>query len=332
MASEFGAPKNIRRRIAECAVAVEAGNTPQLPSGAGASERQRTLRIVDDLSTAVLRFWSNSDPAPTPGEMIALLNGFDRARRALRDDPNADSDSNSDSAAIKPDGAEFVMEFAHDLRSPLTSIIFLSETLRSGERGEVNETQRRQLGIIYSAALHLVSMASDVIEWVRDNGSLVEHGPTPFSVREMMDSIRSLLEPMAEERGLALEIQVEGPDRYLGYPVLLSRVLLNLMTNSLKYTDRGRVETSVHTTPTGGVLFCVRDTGKGISTVEAAHLYEPFHSTSSGRRYDISSSGLGLAICRKLVRAMGSELHYETSPEWGTRFFFELDIEASESA
>jgi signal transduction histidine kinase len=223
-----------------------------------------------------------------------------------------------------PDGLELVSEVAHDLRSPLTSILTLAETLRSGHSGAVNEIQRRQLGLIYSAALALSATASDVIELARGGDRLAQNEPTPFSLRDILESVRDIVRPMAEEKGLELHVKSETTDRRLGYPLALSRVLLNLTSNALKFTDAGFVEIAAVDTGRTELELSVRDSGRGINPDAMTTLYEPFRREDRG--YVFSGTGLGLAICRRLVEAMGSELEFETRPGWGTRFSFRLEL------
>jgi signal transduction histidine kinase len=103
--------------------------------------------------------------------------------------------------------------------------------------------------------------------------------------------------------------------------------LLNLTTNALKFTDAGYVELSVRPISTNRLELSVRDTGRGIDEHALSTLYRPIRRRSGGRSgYQIAGTGLGLSICRKLVNAMGGELQLETRPNWGTRFFFELDL------
>lgn len=224
-----------------------------------------------------------------------------------------------------PDGLELLVEVAHDLRSPLTSILFLSETLRRGQSGDINEVQRRQLGIIYSAALSLISVASDVIELAGGGDRIEDKELSPFSVTETMESVRDIAQPLAEEKGLLLRILPPASDQRLGYAVALSRVLLNLTTNALKFTEQGFVEIVAREAGANRIEFSVRDTGNGIKPDVQARIFQPFRRASrADRRYQFSGSGLGLAISRRLLEAMGSELELETRPEWGTRFYFEL--------
>jgi signal transduction histidine kinase len=252
--------------------------------------------------------------------MVDLLVRMERAA--------ADLDSRIPGASTigYPTALEFVAGVAHDLRSPLTSILFLTETLRAGQSGPVTDVQRRQLGIAYAAALGLVSVASDIIELVRGGAGLVERTPSVFSIKEMFDSIHDIVRPMAEERSLSLHLFPPVAEHRLGHGLALSRVLLNLTTNGLKYTDAGFVEITGREITADRVEFSVRDTGRGFPPDALDNVYSPFRHSAAGRGPGFSGSGLGLAISRKLVAAMGSTLEFEVRPGWGTRFFFELDL------
>src|SRR5438093_5436014 len=157
-----------------------------------------------------------------------------------------------------PNGLELVVEMAHDLRSPLTSILFLAESLRSGPNGPTSDAQRRQLGLIYSAALCLCTAANDVLELARGGDRLADKDPRPYSIVEVFGSVRDMVQPVAEEKGLALGPQPARPDWRLGHARALSRVLLNLVTNALKFTDRGFVELSARALDDTCVEFSVR--------------------------------------------------------------------------
>lgn len=240
-----------------------------------------------------------------------------RLQQQADEDPRALLSSGSESL-------ELVAEIAHDLRSPLTSILTLAEALRSGRSGEVNEIQQRQLGLIYSAALALSSTASDVVELAHGGDRLAQREPSPFSVREILESVRDIVRPMAEEKGLELRFSSAAADRRLGYPLALSRVLLNLTTNALKFTDEGYVEIAALPTGRTELEFAVRDSGRGINAKAMTTLYEPFRREDCG--YVFSGTGLGLVICRRLVEAMGSQLELETRPGWGSRFSFRVEL------
>jgi signal transduction histidine kinase len=261
-------------------------------------------------------------PPPDPSQLLRLIGAIEQVSQRLE----ADWSQHFVDRLSSPDGLELVVEVAHDLRSPLTSILFLAETLQRGRSGPVNEIQERQLGLIYSAAFGLSSVASDVIELARGGDRLVDLDPIPFSVTDILESVRDIVQPMAEEKGLTVQLTAPEADFRVGHPVALSRVLLNLTTNALKFTAEGFVEVTVRQVSSRTVEFSVRDTGRGIPPQSMATLYEPFRRRQKPGEYAFSGSGLGLSICRKLVEAMGSTLEVETESGEGTRFFFVLDL------
>jgi len=257
-----------------------------------------------------------------PGELVRVLTAMERVGQRLE----ADWSQHFADRLSAPDGLELVVEVAHDIRSPLTSILFLAETLQRARSGPVNPVQERQLGLIYSAAFGLSSVASDVIELARGGDRLVDLDPIPFSVTDILESVRDIVQPIAEEKALTVRLTTPEADFRIGHPVALSRVLLNLTTNALKFTAEGFVEVVARQTSARGVEFSVRDTGRGIPPQSMATLFEPFRRRQKPGEYAFSGSGLGLSICRKLVEAMGSSLQVETAQGVGTRFFFVLDL------
>jgi signal transduction histidine kinase len=293
------------------------------PGGPAASILGR--RLLELLRAELLRSPVENASTPEITRLLTTLQAIEKVSRALEPDWS----QYFSQRLSGPDGLDLVVEVAHDLRSPLTSILFLAETLQRGQSGEVNEVQRRQLGLIYSAALGLSSMASDVIELARGGDQLVEKEPSPFSITAILEAVRDMVRPIAEEKGLIVRLVPPASDRRLGRSLALSRVLLNLTTNALKFTDEGYVEIATQAKGLTHVEFSVRDTGRGISPEALENLYQPFRRTSAraGRSgYYFSGTGLGLAMCRKLVEAMGSKLTFETRSDWGTRFSFELNL------
>jgi len=218
-----------------------------------------------------------------------------------------------------------VVEIAHDIRSPLSSILFLVDTIRRGQSGKVSPVQERQLGLIYGAALGLSTLSSDLIDAVRGQ-RLVDGRPVPFSVAEIMLGVYAIVEPIREEKGLPLHVRLPQVDGRLGYPSAINRVLLNLTTNALRYTETGSVSIGCTEDSDHEVEFWIKDTGRGIPDNVLGMLFDGFRPGSVGMRF--SSAGLGLAICQALLEAMDSRLQVDTSPESGTRFSFRLALPA----
>ncbi len=260
-------------------------------------------------------------------DMLGSLCGIEQLHEAI--EPNAPWRLAAQIA--EPDGLRLMVEIAHDLRSPLTSILFLSETLHNGLSGEVNELQRRQLALIYSAALGLSGLVSNSIELASGGKRLADSEPSPFSITETLQAVQDMVRPMAEEKALALHVRLEALDPRLGHPVALSRALLNLTCNALKFTEQGFVQITAVAKHDARVEFSVRDTGPGIDPQALNRLYQPFRRSWPGAGFTFSGTGLGLAITRQLIAAMGSELQVETG-SWGTRFYFEVDLPLAPSS
>lgn len=302
--------------LVEAVEARAAGSDHLDPRLAGATGR----RLVHALRTALVRGWAeDSLPALPVHEVIAVLRALEEVYGDL------EPDWSRDLGPVPGPGFELFVDIAHDLRSPLNSILFLAETLQRGGSGAVSDLQKRQLGLIYSAALGLNNLASDALELALDRDRLVEKEPSPFSVTEVMEAVRAIIHPVAEEKGLEMRlVPPAAGDHRLGQPVALGRVLLNLTTNALKFTDEGYVELTAVELGPDRLELSVRDTGPGVNPDAIPSLFQPFRRARARSGVFFSGTGLGLAICRKLVRAMGSELQLETRPQWGTRFYFEL--------
>jgi signal transduction histidine kinase len=311
--------------LAWLASAVDAAAVGREPPEENPARTPLGRHLLGRLRAEVVRRWQAEAAPASVADAVQLLAGLERVRAEIEPDWSGHFNARLSS----PDGLDLVVEVAHDLRSPITSILFLAETLGRGQSGALNELQHRQLRLIYSAALGLSTMASDVIELARGGDQLVEKDVAPFSIRELIEGACDMVRPIAEEKGLDLRFDTPATDQRLGRALALSRVLLNLTTNALKFTDHGFVEITAAAKGLTHVEFSVRDTGAGISEEALASLYQPFRRSRSrqGRGgYYFSGTGLGLAMCRKLVQAMGAELEFETKAGWGTRFYFRLNL------
>lgn len=316
---DAGSPAEIGSVIGEIVVAVAAlANGDPVPA---VSTGRLGRRLVERMRRAYVAAVAAHGGAIDGAGLLRMVTAFETLGEQLEpawDERFADRLSGSD-------GLELVVEIAHDLRSPLTSILFLAETLQRGRSGDVSPLQQRQLGLIYSAAFGLSSVTSDVIDLARGGDRLVDLEPLPFSLADIFESVSDIVQPIAEEKGLEVRLRPPEQNTRIGQPVALSRVLLNLTTNALKFTDKGFVE--IQGANVGGDRFelSVRDTGRGIPADSMTMLFEPFRRRQRRDDYAFSGSGLGLLICRKLVEAMEGELKVETGPA-GTRFYFVIDL------
>jgi signal transduction histidine kinase len=323
------------------------------PGGsAGAEAYLRTLgvklnEVMQGEDPAPMREWLSSSPlfdplmralgqelirGPTDPDSaaatLAVLRAWASLQGAPSMAPHAVEDEAEDLRANMrgADAFELLVEVAHDFRSPLTSILFLAEALRDGHSGPVTELQRSQLGLVYSAAFGLASIASDVMDLAHREKDLIGDETEAFALSEVFASVERMVRPIVEEKRLELRVVVPERWQFRGHRHALSRVLLNLTTNALKFTDEGTVEIGVRALPHGRLEYYVTDTGRGIDPEQQRSLFLPFrqrsHETRQGRYF--SGSGIGLSIARRLLQAMGSDLSLDSSDERGTRFSFVL--------
>ena len=282
-------------------------------------------RLCGTVRGRFVRELQQSGASVDGAELLRVLLGFERVDQALERD-SAQRFLTNLSGMEAP---KLLAEVAHDMRSPLGSILFLSERLRNGQSGPVTSLMTRQLGLVYSAALGLSGLANDVMELARGGLRLMDHPPIPFSVTDIMQQTLNIVRPMAEEKGLLLEATVPEVDARLGFPAALGRVLLNLTTNALKFTEQGSVRLTAEPLDRTRLEFSVADTGRGIPPAVMHTLFEAFRLRGKNNDYFFSSAGLGLATCHKLIAAMGSELKVDSVVDRGTRFYFQLDLPAA---
>jgi signal transduction histidine kinase len=256
------------------------------------------------------------------GHVVPLLAAMER----IQDVIDGDVAQTFSDQLTGPNALQLLVEVAHDMRSPLGSILFLVERLRKGQSGPVTSVQERQLGLVYGAAFGLTSLAGDVMELARGGDRLVGREAAPFSLGEVLEGVREIVQPIAEEKGLLLRVGGAPPEVRVGHAAALHRVLLNLATNALKFTHAGEVEIIAEQRSRSRFEFVVRDTGVGIPPRVLTFLFQTFRRRDRPRDYSFSSAGLGLAICSKLVAAMNSELHVDSNAESGTRFHFEIEL------
>jgi signal transduction histidine kinase len=335
----------VLRQVLAAAADAAAAELGPLPPAEVTEVRLRLRDLAARLSTGL----ADSTPAPTL-EALALsrdqVNAF-RARflqktaaerqpvdgrevariiaslEQMIETPPARAENEFTQHLSSPHALRAVVEMAHDMRSPLGSILFLVDSIRRAQSGPVTQVQERQLGLIYGAALGLSNLASDVVDAI--NGDrLVDGQRVPFSITEILLGACAIVRPLGEEKGLVINTTFPQVDGRLGYPSALSRVLLNLATNALRYTEHGSVSIGcIEHTPTL-VEFWVEDTGRGIPDNVLSMLFDGFRPGSVGMRF--SSAGLGLAICRNLIEKMGSMLTVDTAVDEGTRFSFRIEL------
>ena len=286
---------------------------------------QQTLEHADVLLLAAIRRslleqWRRDDLFIDQDRVLALLHSID----LLAEKPVV---GGSEAALTEPEALRLVAEVAHDLRSPLTSILFLSEALRNGQSGSLTELQKHQLGLIYSAALGLAGVSNDLMTIAQEQTSGHFDEAVAFSLHETFEAVREMVAPKAETKRIRLRFDVHCSGDRHGHPGPLGRVLLNLTTNAMRFTpEGGSVEVLAEPVARDTVEVSVRDTGQGIPPEKMARLFQPFQKSQGREGVFFAASGLGLSIVRRLLEGMDSELKVDSRVGHGTRISFVLSL------
>jgi signal transduction histidine kinase/CheY-like chemotaxis protein/HPt (histidine-containing phosphotransfer) domain-containing protein len=244
-------------------------------------------------------------------ELSASREELDRARCAAEDANRAKG--------------EFLANMSHEIRTPMNGVIGMAELLATTD---LAPRQREYLAVVRNSAESLLRVLNDILDFSKIEAGRLDLESVPFSLRETVgDALRTLAPRAAEKRlELACRIAPDVPDALVGDPGRLRQVLVNLVGNAIKFTEKGEVVAEVvRESPRDGrttLAFTVRDTGIGIAKEHQALVFEAFRQAdaSTSRRY--GGTGLGLSICARLVTLMGGEIGVESEPGRGSTFRF----------
>ncbi len=225
----------------------------------------------------------------------------------------------------------FLASMSHELRTPLNSIIGFSGILLRGLAGPLNAEQQKQLTMVQASARHLLALINDVLDISKIEAGQLELRAAPFDLAGSATKVVGALRPLAERKGLSLELRVAGgaEQAFRSDERRFEQVLMNLVGNAVKFTDRGGCIVSCARSD-GRVQVTVNDTGIGIAATDLAGLFQPFHQLDQGLARRHEGTGLGLSICKRLVEQMGGEIRVASTPGEGSSFSFSLPELASE--
>ncbi len=220
--------------------------------------------------------------------------------------------------------SQFLATMSHEIRTPMNGIIGLTHlVLDHALDGEV----RDMVGTIRGCAEALLTVLDDILDFSKIEAGKLSLEEIPFALRPLVDGIAALMRVRAEEKGLSFAVRVGAsvPTHIRGDPARLRQVLLNLVGNAIKFTEKGGVELAGDAAG-GLLLFTVADTGIGIPRDAQAQLFEEFAQLDGTIARRFGGTGLGLAICRRLVGLMGGAITVDSEPGRGSRFSIRLPL------
>ena len=278
----------------------------------------------------------DGDP-PFSHEEIALASELtDRCAWAL---DNARLYQESDALRVAANAAsiaksEFLRNISHELRTPLNAIGGYAELIEMGLRGPVTTEQRTDLTRIRRSQRHLLSLISEIIDFVRAESGRMEYRFAEVAIDTVLDDVVDMMEGSIESKGLTLERHPgDGEARVWADPDRMRQILINLVMNGVKYTSQGSGKITVSYTMTRhDVIIQVADSGTGIPPDMLESIFEPFLQLETGLSDRRGGVGLGLAISRDMARAMNGDLTVDSTLGIGSRFTLALPRAPQEAA
>ncbi|MEO5365777.1 MAG: response regulator [Magnetococcus sp. WYHC-3] len=258
------------------------------------------------------------------GETVCLVNDLTERRHAedLRQAKEAAEQAN----ALK---SAFLASMSHEIRTPMNGVLSMVELLRGSP---LKRKQRRWVEAIRSSGQLLLNTINDILDFSRIESGRMKLESVEYTLSEVMVNVLNATVSRAYEKGLEVVIQSgrHMPSMLLGDPFRVQQVLVNLVSNAVKFTEQGEIciETCRTRSPHGDDLLCftVRDTGMGIPAEQLERIFYAFEQGGHSPSHHAAGTGLGLTISRRLVEAMGGDISVQSTPGVGSTFQFTLPI------
>lgn len=218
--------------------------------------------------------------------------------------------------------SEFLANMSHEIRTPLNGIIGVSELM---DPTLMDESEVDKLMILKTSSRHLLTLVNDLLDFSALESDEIKMEIAPFDLSREIAEVVSMFSAVAEEKGIYLDYRYEEPQFVCGDVMRFRQVLMNLISNAVKFTSCGGISIQVEllNTETGkSYQVAVRDTGIGINEEQKKLLFQSFSQADPSTTRKYGGTGLGLAICKALVEMMGGEIRVRSNPGYGSTFFF----------
>ncbi|MEM9121875.1 MAG: ATP-binding protein, partial [Pseudomonadota bacterium] len=239
--------------------------------------------------------------------------------------------------------SSFLAAMSHEIRTPLNGVLGMADVL---SRTDLSDRQAGMVGTIVESGNNLLQILNDILDISKIEAGKLVLEDHDFDLEEIVSGAHQLFSPHAREKNLAFSVEIEpaAEGHYLGDPIRLRQILFNLISNALKFTERGSVEVTIKRlpaddqgpvpapegvsgeTPCPVIRFCVRDTGIGIEADALRRIFKAFEQADGSTTRAFGGTGLGLSICEQLAQMMGGRIAAESTPGAGSTFFFDVPL------
>ncbi len=220
----------------------------------------------------------------------------------------------------------FLASMSHELRTPLNSIIGFSSLILQGVVGEINEEQREQLTYVNSSANHLLSLINDILDISKIEAGRIELELEEFRLGDVAIEVVETLSPTAKLKGIRLLMDISEDTTLFSDKRRLKQVLMNLVSNAVKFTNRGSVKVASRIPADDNLEISIIDTGIGIKKEDIGKLFVPFQQVDESLTKKHAGTGLGLYISREIVTLLGGDISVKSEYGRGSEFTFTLPM------
>lgn len=224
--------------------------------------------------------------------------------------------------------SDFLANMSHELRTPLNSLLILSKLLADNPDDRLSDEQVKFARTIYSAGNDLLVLINDILDLSKIEAGHIEIQPAPVLTDRLAKDMQKVFQPIADERGLALEIGCDAdcPETIETDRMRLEQVIKNLLSNALKFTERGSVRLTFAPVGEDRLAIQVADTGIGIAQEQQDSIFEAFQQADGTISRKYGGTGLGLSISRELARLLGGSISLESKVGEGSRFTLTIPV------